>query len=170
MKKRLLIFLLIIMLFSLTSCVKNGQNGEDNTNNKKTSTPIAVCTSKEDLNEIKMETKTTITFNENNYATGQKVETIQTYGNKDLYNIYADNIKQNADAAKDSEFFEYIYTFDEKKLQISTTIVYKDINFDFSAINEEEKAALLASNIIKEVENAGEKCEISGATRKELGL
>ena len=170
MKRNITMLLLVIAIFALTSCAKGNGKEEASGKVEEKMIPTATCSNSKDYGGIVIETITTTTFDKAGYANYQKIESIQTFTDKTNFKNYASATKEMIELYDDSKDIEHPYFLNEDNLKITIATIYKSSHFDYSEYNEEEKSEYLASHIIKTAEEAGEKCDISGTTRADLGL
>ena len=125
----------------------------------------SICTKTEEIDSITVASKTTTNYDKNQIATNMKVETTYTFKDKKLYDYYVSEQKKSLlETKKDNKSIQD-YLANDKNKTLSTILAFKELK-----LSKKEKKNYTASKIITDSEKNKEKCEINGATRKELGL
>ena len=123
-----------------------------------------VCTKKENIDDVKVTTETTYTFNKKQNATGLMLKTSFVYADKDQYEYNVKDMKTSFKENYDDKIIQDFIT-NEKKKQIDTLLVYRDFK-----VSKKDAKKDTAKAIVKNYEENDNKCEIDGATRKDIGL
>lgn len=167
MKKTLLAVLFVGTLsLVLTGCGKKEENkGLD------IKGPRVVCTSEEKNDGIKVTDKITLKFDADNYAKYQARETTAKFDSKEQYDIYIKEAEKSEDDEV-MEDFEYSLSKNDKDKSYTVTMIYNEklLAEMLKAAKEEEKENYKASNVVKEYETAGMKCEYIEVSKEDLGI
>ena len=155
MKKISIIVFLGFMLF-LSGC------------NKAVKDINVVCT--KSVNGASGETITvtdTSKYNKDKYLTYNEVVTVEKgFSSDEVYKEKKSGYDLSADLMKNNK--NYSYTADDTNKVITVKLVMD--SFDLTKYSDEEKEGISAKSRITSYENSGYTCEISGTTRKKLGL
>ena len=124
----------------------------------------SVCKKTEKIDDVKVSTVTTYNYDKNQLATNMMVKTSYVYEDKDQYEYNKKEMKKSLLENYDSELIQD-FLFNDKKQRIETLFVYKELE-----IPKKEKKKYSAKEIVASAEKNDSKCEITGSTRKDLGL
>ena len=164
MKKILLIMICIFMTLLISACGKDNSNVID----LKVGTYTTVCTIINDGEEVYSKTIATTNYDENKYAINMKIENIEKFTDKEEYNSRVKDIEKNAEDYDGISDMIYTYTTDDKNQEVTTEIKY--LLLEYTDLTENDKNNYLIKNTIKDSEQNGATCVITGITREELGL
>ena len=164
MKKKLFAVLFaVVLVLSVSGCDK-----KESVKKIEVKGPRVVCSYTEEDDGIKTENTVTLKFNSENYVNYQVIESTMTFDKKDTYNSYVETMKDT-----DTEFGEHVkyeYSTNDKKKQISSSLIYEEGLFDYTIAPEEEKENYLASNILKKYEDNKITCKYIETSKKDLGV
>lgn len=164
MKNKLLV-LVLIGIIVLTGCGKKEITRKDEVKG-----PRVICTSIDEMDGIRTATTVILKFNSDKYVNYQLLESIMTFKEKETFDSYAEAIKESGNTIELGEGVEYDYSINDKKKQITTTMIYNESVFDYSNATDVEKNSLTASAIIESTEDSGSTCKFIETTRNALGL
>ena len=155
MKKVLSILLVIVILITLTGCNK------EKTRFKKEI--VVECTSKQkDLDgyngKVTVQYSTKANFDKNGYLVSAEYTSVNKIADSETYELFKSEIDEESITE---------YTYDEENKTITGKSTYKT---NLEEITESEKEELFVKDFVTNSESANYTCEITGATRKKIGL
>lgn len=106
-------------------------------------------------------------YNKDKFLTYNEVVTVEKgFSSDEVYKEKKSGYDLSADLMKNNK--NYSYTADDTNKVITVKLVMD--SFDLTKYSDEEKEGISAKSRITSYENSGYTCEISGTTRKKLGL
>lgn len=122
-----------------------------------------ICEKTEDMDNIKVITKTTTNYAEDNYAINMKIKATYKFYDEKTFDFYAEEAQHTADTYGKKKDTTYKYKIDKALKTITTLLAYEKMTY-----TEEEKELYNAKVMIESAENENGKCTIIGMTREDI--
>ena len=163
-KKILLCLLSLSFVLSLAGCKKGNETNNEEVDDSKAKI-YCTKTTEYTADQMSIETVVNSKVNDDNYVYWDEFVTIETFGLDEDYKSRKKFLEETNTTASDGSITTYTYDDANRKI---TGVISSYVDFD--QIPETHKQYFKVAAYVKNEESNGYKCEVSGASKQELGM